>query len=167
MTAEARPFVSFRTDQRDPDLCFDIVHFATLDEAIAHAGGVGDLVDGQKERSAERGMCAQRLTHIAHLPQVEPIKRLIDEQRILRRQKADGEQRAPGFAIDLADGSSAQMTFNAQTYPGLLALLAANPNLLDDNGEENINLAFRFHVLATATPMTPDEFVAMESADAR
>ncbi|HEY7119523.1 MAG TPA: CARDB domain-containing protein, partial [Tepidisphaeraceae bacterium] len=75
-----------------------------------------------------------------------------------------GEILAPGYAIDLGAGSFAGLSFTALTYPGLKELLAKNPHLLDDVDDEDI--AFKFHITASATPMTRDEFIAQQTTQA-
>src|SRR5262244_3035232 len=50
---------------------------AEKDEAIAYARGVGDLVDRQEERAADRGVRAERRRDLARLAQIEPDERLV------------------------------------------------------------------------------------------
>ena len=76
----------------------------------------------------------------------------------------NGEILAPGFALDLHAGSFTGLSFTAFTYPGLKELLEANPHLLDDLECEDV--AFKFHITASATPMTRDEFVGYQTTQA-
>ena len=70
----------------------------------------------------------------------------------------NGEVLAPGYAVDLVDRGYIGQSFSVQIYPGLAEKLAADPTFLTggefdprDPGE----VAFKFHILATATPLTP------------
>ena len=119
----------------------------------------------------------------------------------------NGELLAPGYAFDVAAGGYVGMSFNAQTYPGLKALVDHNFDVfreflydrnptwrsqgLLDSGIEPLKdldplyyalfttpglvlpepdlalfVPFQFNVMASATPMTRDEFVARQTADA-
>ena len=66
---------------------------AQQNEAIADAGGVDDLVDGQDERASGGGAAAQRVADVAGLAQVEAVERLVADDHRLRRQERDREQR--------------------------------------------------------------------------
>src|SRR5262252_7053524 len=47
-------------------------------EAIAHAGGVRDLVNRQEQRPPRRRVIAERRADLARLPKVEPVEGLVD-----------------------------------------------------------------------------------------
>lgn len=76
----------------------------------------------------------------------------------------NGEILAPGYALDLPTGSFVGRTFTIQTYPGLLQRLAQEPNALEDIPDDEI--AFRFHILASATALTRNEFIAAQTQEA-
>ncbi|WP_422665759.1 CARDB domain-containing protein (plasmid) [Anabaena sp. PCC 7938] len=76
----------------------------------------------------------------------------------------NGEILAPGYVLDLPNAGFVGRTFNVQTYPGLQDELAKDPEGLDDVLDEDI--AFRFHILATATAMTRAEFVQQQTQEA-
>src|SRR5262249_47918461 len=67
---------------------------AEQDEPIAHARGVGDLMDREKERPAGGGVFAQRRADFARLPQIEAVERLVAEEQRVGREHADRQQRA-------------------------------------------------------------------------
>ena len=69
-----------------------------------------------------------------------------------------GELLASGYSLDLADGASTQIDFTALTYPDGV------PNDPDGVSLDPATVAFQFHILATATPLTADEFVAQQTA---
>src|SRR5262252_10118113 len=46
-------------------------------ETIAHARRVADLMDGQEQRASGGGVLAQRRAHLARLPQIEAVERLV------------------------------------------------------------------------------------------
>ncbi|MDB5349218.1 MAG: hypothetical protein JWN86_465, partial [Planctomycetota bacterium] len=75
-----------------------------------------------------------------------------------------GENIAPGYAVDLPDGSFAGVSFTALTYPGLQAALDQHHQSLTDF--DPYSVAFQFHIEASATPMTRDEFLASQRAEA-
>ena len=55
------------------------------------------------------------------------------------------------------------MTFTVETYPGLKKLLEEDPDFLQSLMDfELLDLAFQFHILATATAMSADEFVGYQ-----
>ncbi|MBF2017367.1 MAG: putative Ig domain-containing protein [Rivularia sp. T60_A2020_040] len=76
----------------------------------------------------------------------------------------DGRILAPGYVLDLPNAGYVGSTFNVQTYPGLKELLKKNPSLLEDVSDEDI--AFKFNILATATVMSRDEFIAEQTSEA-
>ncbi|MDM9385689.1 CARDB domain-containing protein [Chlorogloeopsis sp. ULAP01] len=76
----------------------------------------------------------------------------------------NGEIIAPGYVLDLPNAGFVGRTFNVQTYPGLQEELAKDPKGLEDVSDDAI--AFRFHILATATAMTRDEFVQEQTQQA-
>ena len=63
-----------------------------------------------------------------------------------------GEILAPGYVLDLPTQGSALRSFSLQIYPGLAEILAANPNALE--GVEDEDIAFKFHIVASATSLT-------------
>jgi hypothetical protein len=69
------------------------------DEAVAKAGGIVDLVDGEEESSAGGGVLAEGGGDVAGLAEVEAFERFIDEEGGLTRQKADGEESAFALAF--------------------------------------------------------------------
>src|SRR5438034_10480848 len=72
---------------------------AQQNEAIAHACGVGDLMNGEEQRPSLRRVPSKRLRHLSALAQIEAVERLVGEQHWLRRHQADGEQRALTLAF--------------------------------------------------------------------
>ncbi|MGA2068563.1 MAG: CARDB domain-containing protein, partial [Thermoguttaceae bacterium] len=70
----------------------------------------------------------------------------------------NGEDLAPGYVDDLADGASAALTFNVQTYPDGLPP--------DASKVPPSETAFTFNIAASATALTPAEFVAQQTQDA-
>src|SRR2546427_2802425 len=67
-------------------------------ETVADPRRVGDLMDREQQRTAVRGMRAQRRGGFARLPQIEAIERLGGKQNRLRGEEAQREQApvAPG-----------------------------------------------------------------------
>ncbi|MEO0843074.1 MAG: putative Ig domain-containing protein, partial [Cyanobacteria bacterium J06643_5] len=76
----------------------------------------------------------------------------------------DGRILAPGYVVDLPNAGYVGKTFNAHVYPGLAELLEANPDLLE--GVPDSDIAFKFNILATATVMSRDEFIAEQTSEA-
>ncbi|MCC5624358.1 hypothetical protein [Nostoc sp. CHAB 5715] len=76
----------------------------------------------------------------------------------------NGEILAPGYVLDLPNAGFVGRTFNVQTYPGLQDELAKDPTGLEGLPDDTI--AFRFHILATATAMTRAEFVQEQTTSA-
>ena len=75
----------------------------------------------------------------------------------------DGELLARGFSYDLVTRGTAALAFTVETYPGLKKLLEEDPDFLQSLMEfELLDLAFQFHILATATAMSADEFVGYQ-----
>ncbi|MBR8838314.1 MAG: hypothetical protein DSM106950_31010 [Stigonema ocellatum SAG 48.90 = DSM 106950] len=64
----------------------------------------------------------------------------------------NGENLAPGYVLDLPNSGYVGRTFNVQIYPGLQEKLHEEPDGLDGLPDDAV--AFRFHILATATAMT-------------
>src|SRR5262249_49617070 len=73
----------------------------------------------------------------------------------------DGGSLAPGSAVGPADGRLAALSSTAATYPGLADILAKQPSALEF--VDPALVAFQFHILATATPLTRDEFIAQQT----
>jgi hypothetical protein len=67
----------------------------------------------------------------------------------------NGQFLASGYALDLADQSSDTLSFKVQTYPGGLP-----PGAYSDNPGVT---AFAFNIMAAATPLTRDEYVAQQT----
>src|SRR5215469_1796057 len=66
---------------------------AQQNEPVAKARRVSDLMNRQKQGPAAGCMVSQPGRNVACLPKVQAIERLINQQRGLRRKKADGQQR--------------------------------------------------------------------------
>jgi len=75
-----------------------------------------------------------------------------------------GEILAPGYVFDLPTQQFAGSTFSVQIYEGLAAILEQNPNALSDVEDEDI--AFKFHIVGSATSLTRDEFIAQQTLEA-
>jgi hypothetical protein len=65
---------------------------AQQDEAIAHARGIADLVNREKERPPGGRVRAERGADISRLSQVQPVERLIRQEQWMRREHADREE---------------------------------------------------------------------------
>src|SRR6516225_3055351 len=59
---------------------------AQQDEAVAETRRIANLVDGEKQGPAERGMSAQDAGNLPHLAQVQAFEGLVNQQDRLRRQ---------------------------------------------------------------------------------
>ncbi|MAE65735.1 MAG: hypothetical protein CMJ18_15810, partial [Phycisphaeraceae bacterium] len=79
-------------------------------------------------------------------------------------RKLEGEILAPGVVFDLATQQFAGRSFSAQIYEGLAEILAENPKALE--GIEDEDIAFKFHLVASATSLTRDEFIAQQTIEA-
>ncbi|MCA9169348.1 MAG: hypothetical protein KDB23_16860, partial [Planctomycetales bacterium] len=79
----------------------------------------------------------------------------------------DGILTARGFTLDMkADGFAAR-SFVVDVYPEFRRLLAEDPDFLDKLSLNDLDdLAFKFGIFAAATPMTVEEYVARQTADA-
>jgi hypothetical protein len=64
------------------------------DEAVAEARGIANLMDGEKQGSPPRGMSAERGRDVPSLTKIETFEWLVDQQRWLRGQQPDRQQRA-------------------------------------------------------------------------
>ncbi|MCI0535453.1 MAG: putative Ig domain-containing protein, partial [Verrucomicrobiales bacterium] len=74
---------------------------------------------------------------------------------------------AEGFAFDLHNQGFAAVSFLAEVYPELNAILKENPRFLDELLAFEIeDLAFEFYIFATVTPMTASEYVAYQTTQA-
>ena len=79
----------------------------------------------------------------------------------------DGEMIAPGYIYDLPTGDAMGRTFNAQVYPGLQELLERQPDALGDlDPGDDAKIAFQFHIQASATVLTREEFIAQQTESA-
>ncbi|MEL6165800.1 MAG: hypothetical protein AAFR37_19305, partial [Cyanobacteria bacterium J06628_3] len=83
---------------------------------------------------------------------------------IISDVNTDGRILAPGYVVDLPNAGYVGKTFNAHVYPGLKELLEQQPDLLESISDEQI--AFKFNILATATVMSRDEFIAEQTSEA-
>ncbi len=72
----------------------------------------------------------------------------------------DGENLAPGYAIDLNNRAYAGFNFAVQTYPGLKEICSKIPRHWTRNSRSAVG--FIYHIMAAATPLTPAEFVAQQ-----
>ncbi|MEO1373935.1 MAG: pre-peptidase C-terminal domain-containing protein [Cyanobacteria bacterium J06635_10] len=75
----------------------------------------------------------------------------------------DGRILAPGYVLDLPNAGYVGSTFNVHTYPGLEELLEKDPTLLESISDSDV--AFKFNILATATVMNRDEFIAEQTSE--
>ncbi|MCL4179872.1 MAG: tandem-95 repeat protein, partial [Verrucomicrobia bacterium] len=79
-----------------------------------------------------------------------------------------GDLIASGFAFDLVNQGFGALTFIVEPYPGLKELLREDPDFLKElQGFELSDLAFEFYIQAAATPMTAQEYVDYQRANAR
>ncbi len=75
-----------------------------------------------------------------------------------------GHTLASGYAVDLPAFGLAGLSLNTLTYPGLDEQRLLHPDF--DREIDPCSIAFRFHVLASATPLTRQEYVAQQTAAA-
>ncbi|MGB3654095.1 MAG: CARDB domain-containing protein, partial [Rivularia sp. (in: cyanobacteria)] len=97
----------------------------------------------------------------------EPDANLLDDlpwASLISDVNTDGRILAPGYVLDLPNAGYVGRTFNVQNYPGLEELVKKQPGLLADAGGGDI--AFKFNILATATVMSRDEFIAEQTEEA-
>ncbi len=79
----------------------------------------------------------------------------------------DGILIAEGFAFDLHNQGFSAVSFFAEVYPELNAIIRENPKFLKELAEfEAEDLAFDFYIFATVTPMTSGEYVAYQTSQA-
>lgn len=79
----------------------------------------------------------------------------------------DGEILAPGFVYDLPNASAAGLSFNAAVYPGFNDLLRYHDDALsDEEREEDSEIAFQFHIQASATALSREEFIELQTNSA-
>ena len=71
-----------------------------------------------------------------------------------------GENLAAGYAIDLNNRAYAGFNFTAQTYPGLKEILLKDPEAVEE--KEPPAVGFIYHIFASATPLSPAEFVSQQ-----
>src|SRR5216683_4995355 len=69
------------------------------DETVANPLGVDQLVNGENERAALRGLIADHFNDVAGLPEIEAIEWLVHEQHVLRRQETKRQQQPPGVTL--------------------------------------------------------------------
>ncbi|TVS15269.1 MAG: tandem-95 repeat protein, partial [Planctomycetaceae bacterium] len=79
-----------------------------------------------------------------------------------------GDVLAPGFVFDLPVAGFAGRTLTAQTYPGLAEILEQDPQFLARFAEEDRDdeVAFQFYIVAAATALNREDFVAMQTEEA-
>src|SRR5262249_49891120 len=65
---------------------------AQQNEAIADAGSLADLMDGEEQRPSTLHLGAQGRRDLPRLPEVEPVEGLVDEQQRRRHRPAHGQQ---------------------------------------------------------------------------
>ena len=58
-------------------------------ELVANPLGVGQLVNGENEGAAFRGLAADHLNDATGLPEIEAVEWLVHEQHVLRRQEPE------------------------------------------------------------------------------
>jgi hypothetical protein len=59
---------------------------------IADALGVAKLVDGEQQGASTQRLVSQQAHHLACLPQIEAVKRLVHQQHGERRQQPERQQ---------------------------------------------------------------------------
>ena len=86
---------------------------------------------------------------------------------IASQVNTNGEILAPGYVIDLPTRDSTGRVFNIQTYPGLLDLLAKQPDAFSNlSPGDDGKIAFKFPIIATATALTRNEFISQQTVEA-
>lgn len=145
------PYVHFQFGI--PELGDNQFLFSKFDEAIKQAVGISKLPYVQLTSNL-RGQPPQGAIDL-------PWASLISDLN------TDGEILAPGYIFDLPTAEAVGRTFNVLTYPQLQELLKLQPDALNDllPGEES-KIAFRFHIQASATVLTRDEFIAQQRTEA-
>src|SRR5215475_7230848 len=53
-------------------------------ETVAHALGISQLMNGEKERAPARRRFANELHHVPRLPEIEPVEGLIQQEQWMR-----------------------------------------------------------------------------------
>ncbi len=80
----------------------------------------------------------------------------------------DGVLTARGVAIDLPAGGVTEVGAAVTIYPGLRAVLEADPDFLEDLSPFALDdLAFDFYVAAAATPLTSVQYIDYQTNEAR
>ena len=95
----------------------------------------------------------------------EPDTELSDDvlwASLISDVNTDGRILAPGYVVDLPNAGYVGSTFNVLTYPGLEEKLEQDPEYL--RGLSDDSIAFKFNILATATVMSRDEFIAEQTS---
>ncbi len=79
-----------------------------------------------------------------------------------------GDNMAPGFTYDFVNRGYAALTFTADVYPQLRELLAEAPEYMEENFSvlDLADLDMQFYMVAAATPMTAEEYVAYQRDEA-
>src|SRR5450759_5241558 len=68
-------------------------------QAVAHAGGIDQLVNRDEEGAAARGDGAQERNDVASLAKIEAVEGFVQQQQGLRREQAESQQDALGFSL--------------------------------------------------------------------
>src|SRR6476659_630795 len=98
-------------------------------EAIAHAGGIADLMNREEERAAGGRMAPQGVADLPGLPKIEPIERLVHEQQRLRRDPSDGEHGSLPLSLRERAHANAQQRFELQLLDDLVAAAGRRPEI--------------------------------------
>ncbi len=86
----------------------------------------------------------------------------------------EGQNLAPGYIYNLPTQEWAGLNFVVQTYPGLEGLLERQPDVVETLNSyrksrppvPDDKIAFQYYVLASATALTREEFMAQQTAEA-
>ena len=68
-------------------------------ETVAHALGISQLMNGEKERAPARSDVANELHHFAGLPEIEPVEGLIQQEQGMRRDQRERQHQASTIAF--------------------------------------------------------------------
>ncbi|MEM9158679.1 MAG: putative Ig domain-containing protein [Verrucomicrobiota bacterium] len=79
----------------------------------------------------------------------------------------DGRLTAEGFVYDLHNQGFSAVSFLVEIYPELDAILEEDPDFFDSLLDQDIeDLAFEFYIFATATPLSSQEYIDLQTARA-
>src|ERR1035437_10162673 len=72
----------------------DAHHAAAAEQhqAVTHAGGIHQLVNGDEEGAAARGDGAQKRHYVAGLAKIEAVEGFVEQQQGVRREQAKSQQ---------------------------------------------------------------------------